>query len=99
MKQKNIRGFMALIIVIIIAIIATTAAVSVSLSGLGELAGNYMAHQSQNSFDNADACAEEALLRLRRDAGYIGGTMVLSAPCTIIINAAEPRPTPRARFS
>ncbi|MEK9175008.1 MAG: hypothetical protein AAB795_00275 [Patescibacteria group bacterium] len=87
--QKNNRGFVALIIVVIIAIVATTIAVSVSLSGLGELAGSYMTLQSHTSFDSADSCIEEALIRLSRNSSYTGGTIVLNnIPCTIIINVA-----------
>lgn len=84
--QNNIKGFIAIIIVLIIAIIATTAAVSVSMFGLGELVGNYTLHQSHDGFDSASSCVEEALIRLRRNSSYIGGTIVLDSPCTIQID-------------
>lgn len=79
-------GFAALTVVIIMMVVISIFAISANRSALGELINVAAKYQSQNSFYRSDACAEEALLRLRSDAGYNGGTIVLpEGSCEIAV--------------
>lgn len=82
------RGFIAFMVVVVIAMIAAFVVVSTSLTGTGTLLGAYTTTRSEKSLSTADACFEEALLRLKRNSSYTGGTYTIhTIPCTIVVRA------------
>lgn len=83
------RGVVALFLIVIIAAASFIMAYGSSLLSIGELDMGYVASRGREAFANADGCAEEALRRLRYDAGYAGGTYTLpNGACVIIITTA-----------
>ncbi|HEY4497168.1 MAG TPA: hypothetical protein VJC20_00195 [Candidatus Paceibacterota bacterium] len=84
-------GFIALTAVIVMMIVVSLFSVSANRSALGELINTAGTRASQTSFYRGDACAEEALLRLRGDASYAGETLTFpegSCEITIIPNGS-----------
>jgi hypothetical protein len=69
------KGFSLLIAVIIIGSVALIAAFSAASLGLGSLKGRIFANQSEKAFFLAEACGEDALLRLHRDQSFSGTTI------------------------
>ncbi|KKU48575.1 hypothetical protein A3H10_03600 [Candidatus Uhrbacteria bacterium RIFCSPLOWO2_12_FULL_46_10] len=80
-------GFSALLTVLIIGVVALTMATSASLLGLGELELGYTYQKGGEAFSVADGCLEEAMRRLRLDAGYTGSPSfpVVNGSCTISV--------------
>jgi hypothetical protein len=84
--RKNQQGYIALIAVLIIT--AATLAISLSMNviSIGETQTGLIRQQSAQSFSLADACLQEALVRLKRDASFTdGGLKVNEGLCTITI--------------
>lgn len=85
---KNKSGYIALLAVFIIMTTGVIIGVSMSLNGISELTLSYNNYQSVKAFNLADACAEEALINLKRDgASYSGDTLNFDSDyCTITIS-------------
>ena len=88
--KKNITqssgGYIALIAVLIAGAVMLVAGLSASRSGIASAQGSTRGESSARARLLADACAEEALLRLRGNIGYTGNENVsvnLSDSCTI----------------
>jgi len=84
MYSKNNQGLSLLIVVVIIGVGALILALGASLLGLGELDNAYVVDQSYETLSIADGCADEALRKLRTDAGYTGGSLSLGDGSCII---------------
>ena len=78
------RGAAALLLVVILGVAALLMAVGASRLSLGEIEMGYNAQKGAEAFGVADGCAEEALERLRVDAGYTGGSLPLGGGTCII---------------
>ncbi len=75
--------------IIVISAVALAAALRASLGSLGGLSVAFGAWQAAASLAGADACVDEALLRLLRDDGYAGGTFRLGeAACELSVAAS-----------
>lgn len=68
-------GYIALVAVLIVLSGAVVLGVSLSLNGINELQLSFFERKSVEAFYLSDACMNEGLLRLRRDAGYTGGNL------------------------
>src|SRR3989338_4977442 len=88
LTPNHSKGFSALLTVLIIGVVALAMAYSSSMLGLGELDLGYTAQKGGEAFSAADGCLEEAMRRLRLDAGYTGSLVlqVGSNSCTITVN-------------
>lgn len=95
-RAKNLgeRGQIALTAVLVLLAVALVVAIGASLAGIGELDLGLSQSLSEKSQAVAAACAEEGLLRLRRDFGYTGGNLELDAG-TCIITVTVTAPTTR----
>ena len=86
LKAKNQAGFMALVTILVITTVALILATSASILGIGELQMGFNNKQSIESLAVADACLDEALIRLRRDNSYSSGSLnVGDNSCTITV--------------
>lgn len=88
--QERRRGFVALVMITVIGAAALLIAMSSSLLGIGALSEVYTAERGNEAFYAADGCVEEALRRLRLNAGYTGAGEIitfpqLSASCTVTV--------------
>lgn len=78
------RGAAALVAILVVTAIALAVAISLSLGSAGGMTTSQGEWQSAASLAGADACVDEALLRLTWDSGYTGGTLAVgSATCQI----------------
>lgn len=83
------RGAAMIATMVVIAAITLAVALSLSLGSLGGLVTVFGEEQSAASFSGADACLEEAAVRLRWDAGYTGGTVGIGqATCVISVSGS-----------
>lgn len=83
------RGFATLTTAVIIFFVTLALALSVQFAGIGELQTGFQNNLSSQGFSLADGCLEEAMLRLRRDSAYTGGTLnVGDDSCTIVVTGA-----------
>lgn len=84
------RGFIALTSLLVISAAALAVAVSISLLGIGEAKSSLDFKKGQETLKIAEGCVEEALLRLRDNAGYSGGSLnVGDGSCTINISGTD----------
>jgi len=85
---NNERGQIALISLLIILAVVLTIGLSVNLLSIGEMKMGFTESESSKTFYSADACIEEALMRLKRDPDYNGGNLnVDNIYCIITITA------------
>jgi len=72
--------------VLIISVIALSIGVAVALLGSNELIFGLTAEQSHSLLQQADGCAEEAYLRLKKDPAYTGGSIPYAdGTCTVVV--------------
>ncbi len=67
---KNKQGIAALLVVLIITASALIMAYNVSWLGLGEIDLSYTAQKGAEALSVSEACAEEALQRIKRDSDF-----------------------------
>lgn len=71
--KNNQKGYIALILILIVLGLALTIAISANLSGISEADMGLQKSQSSQSFYLANLCAEDALMKLKKDLEYKGG--------------------------
>jgi len=71
-NQNNQKGYIALILILIILGLTLMIAISANLSGISEADMGLQKSQSSESFYLATLCAEDALMKLKRNLGYPG---------------------------
>ncbi|MBD3311545.1 MAG: hypothetical protein GF349_03545 [Candidatus Magasanikbacteria bacterium] len=81
---QDSRGVAALLTIVIVGAAALIMAYSTSVLGLGELEMGYSSQKGDQALLLADGCIEEALNRLRLDAGYTGSNLYLGDGSCII---------------
>ncbi len=87
--QKNQQGVVTLATTVIVFFVCLTLALSVQFLGVGELIIGFQEGQSEQAFQLADTCTNEALLRLKRLSSYTGGTLSIGTQsCTISISGS-----------
>ncbi len=89
MKQRN--GFLAMSSVLIVAGIALAIAVSTSLIGIGEGKTGLLHFNGSSALYLAEGCMEDALLNIRANVSYAGGTITRpEGSCTVVVVGAGP---------
>jgi hypothetical protein len=84
-------GYIALSSILIISAITLTVVTSLVGINLSEANAAYSFSQGKEVSTAAEACAEEAMLRLRNDATYTSGTLTMeSITCTITVTGTAP---------
>jgi hypothetical protein len=83
------RGAVTLATTLVVFAAALALATSVQFIGIGEVLMAYGTVRSEQAFQFADSCVDEALLRLKRDSGYTGGSLSEGdASCTIAVSGS-----------
>jgi hypothetical protein len=86
-KHQEEQGFTALISILVVSAIALAIAMSITLLGIGEAKSSDDYKKGQTVLKIAQACGEEALLRVRNDDTYSGGSLnVGDGSCTISVS-------------
>ena len=84
--MKNRKGFLAMSTVLIVSAIVLAIAVSTSLMGIGEGKTGLLHWQGSNALYLAEGCMEDALLKLRANVSYSGGTVTRpEGSCTVTV--------------
>lgn len=90
LKCRRQSGVAALLVIVILSAAVLVIAQSAAFIGIGELSHGYIDKTGSEARALAEGCAEEALLRLRRDAGYAVTDHALPTSrgsCTITVSA------------
>jgi len=84
---KNQSGLTALVTLVIISFVALLVALSVNLISISEMQMGYEQSRSAKAFWAAEACLDEALIRLKRDTNYSSGSLTIdqATNCNISI--------------
>jgi len=85
---NNEKGQMALLSLLIVLVAVLTMGLSMNLLSIKEMKISFTESESSKAFYFADACIEEALMRLKRDHNYKGGSLnVDNIYCIITVTA------------
>lgn len=79
---RNQRGLTALVTLVIISFVALLVALSVNLISISEMQMGFEKSRSAKAFWAAEACLDEALIRLKRNPSYSGGSLVIDSATT-----------------
>jgi hypothetical protein len=91
-KKHKSNGAAAILTVIIIGVAALIVGYNSSFLAIEEAQVGYQFQLGMSSLNLTEACAEEALERLRRDGAYSGGTLsILSGSCIITVISSPPQ--------
>jgi len=86
--MRKQSGTIALISLLIIGAVTLAIGLSVNLLGLEEMKMGFRSNKSSESFYVAESCLEEALMRLKRESNYTGGSLAIgNKSCSIVIEA------------
>lgn len=92
--KKDQRGAAALLMIVIIGVATLIMATSAARLGLGELEMGYDEGKGSSALALADGCGEEALIRLRKNNAYTGGTLsVGGGSCILSVVGSGPSRT------
>jgi len=84
--MKKEKGIIALISLLVIAAVTLAIGISISLLSISEMNMGLKGSKSGQAFHLTDSCLEEALMRLKRDENYSGGSLnIAEGLCNIII--------------
>jgi len=80
------RGAVALVTMLVLMATALALITGLTLLGVSEASLGTLRSRSSQALFSAEACVEEALLRVARDAGYTGGTLnVGGISCSVTV--------------
>ncbi|MDD5083955.1 MAG: hypothetical protein PHT88_03420 [Candidatus Moranbacteria bacterium] len=68
------KGFIAMTTVLILSVAMVAIMTTVSLLSIGESQSGFALMKGEGALQFSEGCAEDALLRIRADEAYIGGT-------------------------
>lgn len=89
-KTSHQNGFVMMIVIILIAAIISVVVISTSLSSISHLEGSQSVEESIRGEYSIEGCVSEALIQLKRDASYGGGTSnVGGVICTIGVSGVD----------
>lgn len=85
-NQNNQKGYIALILILIVLGITLMIAISANLLGISEGDMGLRKSQSSEAFYLANLCAEDALMKLKRNLGYSGNETLIvgEGSCNIL---------------
>ncbi len=87
MNKLNQKGYVALVSVLVILAVGIIVGVTVSMNAINEMQMGFTSTQADKAFVIADACAEESLLRLKREESPPVELFFEDGSCTIYIIA------------
>lgn len=84
LKFFSQQGYSALVSMLLIVAISLTIALGINAGGIYEIRDSLTYSLSNESFYFADSCVEEAIIRLKRDENYTGGSLTSGdIQCTV----------------
>lgn len=89
MKYK--KGFIAVTTILIISAVVLGIATTVALVSIGEGQASFALTKGEDSWHFIEGCAEDALLKIRANASYAGGTITRpEGTCSVTIVVGSP---------
>lgn len=86
---KNQSGLTALVTLIVISAAALLIALSVNLISISEMQMGFDRRRSLKAFWAAEACFDEAKIRLKRNSSYTGGILAIDANAVCSSSVAQ----------
>jgi len=87
--MKTRKGFLAMSTVLIVSAVVMAIAVSTMLIGIGDGKTGLLHWNGTNALYLSEGCMEDALLKLRANAGYTGGTITRpEGSCTVSVTGS-----------
>lgn len=87
----NKNGFIAITTILIISAVVLGIATTVALVSIGEGQASLALTKGENTLQFVEGCAEDALLKIRNNGSYAGGTITRpEGTCSITIVAGSP---------
>lgn len=85
----NNKGYIAFSTILIVSVVVLAIAVTSSLVSLGEAQSSFAQYNGESTLQFVEGCAEDALLKVRANAAYAGGSITRpEGTCTITITGA-----------
>lgn len=85
--QKN--GYITILIVLVISAAAIVIGTTVSLLAIGQMQSGYAVTQGESALAITEGCMEDALLNVKDNPAYAGGTITRpEGTCTITVTKA-----------
>lgn len=89
-KPKNQKGFVAFTSILVVAAVVFAIVSSIPILGVDEAQGALGNTKSSQTTSVVQGCLDEALLRLRKDGAYTGGSLSLGdGSCIISISESS----------
>ncbi len=89
MKKKNLNaqgGYIAILAVLMIVAVGVMVVSTMSLLGIGEVQSSVSLMKGENTLDFVEGCTEDALLKVRANIGYAGGTITRpEGTCSVVV--------------
>lgn len=87
-KEESNKGFMAITSLLIISAIALSISISMTIVGINAAQNSLSLIKGTQTLKVAESCLEEALIRLKANSAYSGGSLNIdNASCTITITS------------
>jgi hypothetical protein len=87
LERRNEKGYVAISVVLILAVVILGIAVTVAQLGIGEGQASLALSKGEDALNFVEGCTEDALLKIRSNASYVGGTITRpEGTCSITIS-------------
>lgn len=86
-KNKNKNGYAALASVLVIAAVVITIGTTVPILGVGEIQNALLGKKNEEVLNLAEACAEDALLRINENNSVSSSFTLPSGTCSVTVNS------------
>ncbi len=84
-------GYVVIAILLILAAVILSIVITVAQLGVGEGQASLALSKGEEALNRTESCMEDALLKIRADAGYAGGTVIHpEGTCSITVTTVGP---------
>ena len=99
--KRSYRGYSTFVAVVLLLAFMTIIILGINALGITSLQSGYQANTSSQKLQQSESCIEEVLRRLKDNASYTGGTVILSPTlsCTATITGTDTEKTITATVS
>ena len=87
-KKRTNQGYIATMTVLVVMVAILSITTTVALLGIGEAQGGIALTRGEQTLTLTESCTEDALLRIRNNPTYAGGTVNLpEGSCSVTIDS------------
>lgn len=85
------QGFVAISVVLILIVVIVSIGSTITLLSIGEAQSGLRLYQGENNLQFVEGCVEDAILKVRANSSYTGGTITRpEGSCTVTVNSGNP---------